>query len=303
MLILRLSLILLLVTPTITWAHGVVGQRFFPESITVEDPFPADEMDLLAPAYIKSPEGKELSLGFGYQKRLSLNLGLSIEAEYVSINPANEADPQENGFANPEFTLKYAVLRNPVHETIVTTTLSVATPNGATEIGAESHTTIAPGFLFGKGLGDLPESLGYLRPLAIAGAVSLETPFGAMTPDEQTSTLSYGLIVEYSIPYLQSFVKDVGIPKPFSRMFPIMEISFTTPVNGPNHGQTEIFANPGVLWSGKYVELGVEAQVPLNDRTGQNVGVIGLIHLFLDDIAPDIFSWTPFHGTLGPTRR
>lgn len=289
--------------PTTSWGHGVVGQRFFPESITVADPFPADEMDLLAPAYIKSPKGKERSLGFGYQKRLSPNMGLSIEAEHVSRNPLDETDPQKSGFANPEITLKYAVLRNPVHEAIVSTTLSVTPPWGSREVDEDNKTAIAPGLLFGKGLGDLPDSFGFLRPLAIAGAVSLETLVGTTDPNEPTSTLTYGLIMEYSIPYLQSFVKDVGIPKPFSRMFPIVEFSFSTPVNGPSGRQTQIFANPGILWTGKYVELGVEAKVPLNDFTGHNVGVIGLIHLFLDDIAPGVFSWTPFHGILGPTRR
>ena len=303
MMILRLSLIMLLISPAITWAHGVVGQRFFPESITVPDPFPADEMDLLVPAYIKSPEGKERSLGFGYQKRLSPDLGLSIEAEQVSINPFDETEPQKSGFANPEITLKYAVLRNPVHEAIVSTTLSVTPPWGSREVDEDNKTGLAPGLLFGKGLGDLSDSFRLLRPLAIAGAVSLETLVGTTAPDEPTSTLTYGLIVEYSFMYLQSFVKDIGIPKPFSRMFPIVEFSFSTPVNGPSGRQTQIFANPGILWAGKYVELGVEAQVPLNDLTGQNVGVIGLIHLFLDDIAPDVFSWTPFYGTLGPTQR
>jgi len=300
--ILNLILVLLLISPAVTWAHGVVGQRFFPASITIEDPFPADEMTLLAPAYIKSPEGKERSLGFGYQKRLSPNLGISIEAEYVSINPADPMEPQQTGFANPEFSLKYAMLRDPVHEAIVSAMLSVAPPYGARGV-SETHTAVAPGLLFGKGLGDLPESWGFLRPLALTGNVSLETPLGTTTPEEQTSTLSYGLLVEYSLPYLQSFVKDIGIPKPFSRMFPIIEFSFTTPVNGPENGQTHIFVNPGILWTGKYVELGVEARIPLNDRAGKNVGVIGLVHLFLDDIAPNVFSWTPFHGTLGATQR
>jgi len=289
--------------PAASWGHGVVGQRFFPETITVEDPFPADEMDLLVPAYIKDSDGKHLSFGFGYQKRLTPNLGLSIEAEYDINNPSDPTEPRTTGFTNPEVTLKYAMLRDPVHEAIVSASLSVALPYGSRDIGAESHTAVAPGLLVGKGLGDLPDSFGFLRPLAIAGKVSLETPLGTTTPDEQTSTLSYGLIVEYSIMYLQSFVKDVGIPKPFSRMFPIIEFSFTTPVNGPENGQTQIFANPGVLWTGKYVELGLETQVPLNDRTGKNVGVVGLVHLFLDDIAPNVFSWTPFHGTLGPSQR
>ena len=303
MMILILSLILLLVSPTVTWAHGVVGQRFFPESITVQDPFPADEMDLLVPAYIKSNEGRERSLGFGYQKRLSPNLGLSIEAEHVSINPVDETEPQKSGFANPEITLKYTVLRNPVHEAIVSTTLSVTPPWGSREVDEDNKTAIAPGLLFGKGLGDLPDSFGFLRPLAIAGAISLETLLGTTNPADPTTTLNYGLIVEYSIPYLQSFVKDIGIPKPFSRMVPIVEFSFSSPVNGPSTRPTQSFANPGILWAGKYTELGVEAQIPLSDGTGHNVGVIGLVHLFLDDIAPDMFSWTPFHGVLGPTQR
>lgn len=288
--------------PVTSWGHGIVGQRFFPATITVEDPIPADELALLVPAFIKSPEGKEKSFEFEYQKRLTPDLGFSIAAEYVSINPADPTESQQSGFANPEFTLTYAMMRSPVHEAVVSASLSVSPPFGSHEV-AESHTAVAPSLLFGKGLGDLPDSVGFLKPLAIAGTFSIETPLGTTTPDEQTSTFTCGLVVEYSIMYLQSFVKDVGIPKPFSRMFPLVEFNFTTPMNGPENGQTFILMNPGILWTGKYVELGVEAQIPLNDRTGKNVGVIGLVHLFIDDIAPNIFTWTPFDGTLGPTQR
>ncbi|HET8761038.1 MAG TPA: hypothetical protein VFN94_08210, partial [Nitrospiria bacterium] len=38
------------------WGHGVVGQRFFPESLSVEDPFPSDEADFPAVSFIKGPE-------------------------------------------------------------------------------------------------------------------------------------------------------------------------------------------------------------------------------------------------------
>ena len=41
--------------------------------------------------------------------------------------------------------------------------------------------------------------------------------------------------------------------------------------------------------------------MPVNTRTGKNVGILGQLHFYLDDIAPTIFTWTPFHGTLGPT--
>ncbi len=289
--------------PSLSWAHGVIGQRFFPESITVEDPFPADEADLLVPSFIKTPEGKETSFGFGIQKRLSPNLGLSIEFEHVKTTPLDPADPTLSGFANPEIMLKYAMLRDGPHEAIVSALLSVSPPWGDKDF-TERQTTLASGLLFGKGWGDLPDGLRYLKPFALAGTARLETPLGAIdVADDLASTLSYGLILEYSVPYLQSFVKDIGIPKPFSRVIPIVELSLATPVNGPAHGQTTAFLNPGILWAGKYVELGVEAQVPLNERTGKNVGVIGLIHLFLDDLAPDVFAWTPFHGNLGSTQR
>lgn len=48
------------------------------------------------------------------------------------------------------------------------------------------------------------------------------------------------------------------------------------------------------------MQLGVEAKIPLNDTSGKSVGILGMVHFFLDDIAPDIFTWTPFHGVLGP---
>src|SRR5439155_365480 len=40
--------------------------------------------------------------------------------------------------------------------------------------------------------------------------------------------------------------------------------------------------------------------IPTRDRTGQNVGVLGQLHFYLDDIAPQVFTRTPFHGVLGP---
>lgn len=33
-------------------------------------------------------------------------------------------------------------------------------------------------------------------------------------------------------------------------------------------------------------EIGIEALVPLNKAAGTNVGVVGLIHFFLDDLFP-----------------
>ena len=104
----------------------------------------------------------------------------------------------------------------------------------------------------------------------------------------------------YSIPYLQSFVKDVGLGAPFDRMFPVVEFNFTTNASKPNSGRTTAFANPGLIWVGRYIELGLEAKLPLNNVAGKNAGLNALIHLFIDDLWPNIFTWTPW-GVIGPT--
>lgn len=40
----------------------------------------------------------------------------------------------------------------------------------------------------------------------------------------------------------------------------------------------------------------------MNSHSGKDVGVKGLLHFFLDDIAPNIFTWTPW-GVIGPSRK
>jgi hypothetical protein len=114
--------------------------------------------------------------------------------------------------------------------------------------------------------------------------------------------VKWGFTLQYNLQYLQSFVRDIGLPAPFNRMIPIIEFAMQTPVEGREAGRTTGTVNPGLLWFGRYVQIGFELQLPVNDRTSKNIGFLGQLHLYLDDIAPQIFSWTPFHGVLGPTQ-
>ena len=48
-------------------AHGVIGKRFIPSTLTLEDPFPSDEMDLLSfQRSSKNKQGRETSVGFEF---------------------------------------------------------------------------------------------------------------------------------------------------------------------------------------------------------------------------------------------
>lgn len=90
-------------------------------------------------------------------------------------------------------------------------------------------------------------------------------------------TLSWGFTVQYSLQYLQSFVKDLGLGAPFDRLIPLVELPLETCLNRGCGGRTTGTVNPGLIWFGKYLQLGIEAAIPINDRSGKNVGVRGLV--------------------------
>jgi hypothetical protein len=285
-------------------AHGVIGQRFIPTTLAVEDPFASDEMNLLSfNRGSKTKEGRESGLGFEISKRLHPDFAVAVGWEYIFVDPSD--GPKIAGGGNPDINFKYTLLRSPQHEGILSIGLSVEPGGGGAKKVAEKVTTISPAIYFGKGLGDLPDGLNYLKPLAITGTMELGIPANRkLSGDEErnSTTLGYGFAIMYSIPYLQSSIKDIGLGAPFDRMFPVVEFNFETNLNNPQRGATTGFFNPGLLWVGKYIELGLGAQVPLNHRSGKDVGVRTLVHVFLDDIWPNVFTWTPF-GTIGPTQR
>ncbi len=286
------------------YAHGVIGKRFIPTTLVVDDPFASDEMDLLkVDRGSKNDNGRETSVGFEISKRLTPDFALGVGWQYLFEELTGGT--RTSGAGNPEFSAKYVSLRSPEHEGIFSLGLSVEPGGVGPQRVAERVTTISPALFFGKGFGDLPDSLAYLKPFSINGQFNVNNPANRTTgsgddKEHNPTTLDYGVAVIYSVPYLQSFVKDVGLGAPFDRMFPAVEFNFTTNVSKPDSGQTAAFANPGLIWVGRYVELGLEAKLPLNNVAGKNAGVNALIHIFIDDLWPNIFTWTP-GGVIGPT--
>ena len=298
-------------------AHGVIGKRFIPSTLTLEDPFPSDEMDLLSfTRGSKNKEGRETSVGFEFSKRLTPDFALGVEWEYIFVEPRETEARKTSGAGNPELSAKYALFRSVAREAILSAGVGVELGGIGPKRVAERITTITPSLFFGKGFGDLPESLNFLKPLAVTGSLGVNVPSRRRTVtltlneddeverevERHPTTISYGIALMYSIPYLQSIVRDVGLGAPFDRMFPVVEFNFETPVSGSEKRRTAAFANPGLIWAGRYIQLGLEAQVPMNNFSGKNVGVKGLIHVFIDDIWPNVFTWTPW-GVIGPTSR
>ena len=184
---------------------------------------------------------------------------------------------------------------------------------GSRRVGREPFTTWSPGLFFGKGFGDLPDTWPWLRPLAVTGNVSVDIPssvssrsFGDVDPatglrdvevERNAVALETNFALEYSFVYLQEHVKDIGLKTPFNRLIPLVEFVVTTPLNRGQSGQTTASINPGIIWSGKYCQFGVEALIPLNARSGSHVGVLGQVHFYLDDLFPHTLGQPLFGGS------
>jgi len=192
--------------------------------------------------------------------------------------------------------LKYQFFKSDAHEAILSLALGWEVGGtGRKAVEAESFSTVTPALFFGKGFGDLPDGFPFLKPLALTGVLGVKLPTRATTRkveddeveiERHPNIFQWGFVFEYSLPYLQSFVKDVGLPAPFNRMIPVVELDFETPLGRGQGGQTTGTVNPGVIWAGKFFQLGLEAVLPVNERTGKNVGVRGMLHFFLDDLFP-----------------
>jgi hypothetical protein len=314
--------VVIMLSAGVAHAHGLIGKRFFPATLGVDDPFVADELSLPTISHIKTrgqgdePPARETELSVEFSKRLSPDFGFSLGGTYRIIDP--DTGPALNGWDNMEVALKYVVFKNAEHETLLSIGLGWDVGGtGTKKVGAEPFDTVTPALFFGKGFGDLPDALQFARPLAVTGSFGVAMPTrranvnrvveedGTVSSEREVnpSVAQWGATLQYNLQYLQSYVRDVGLPRPFNRMIPLVEFVMQTPLDDPkNAGRTTGTIQPGIIWFGRYVQVGIEALIPVNERSGKNVGVVGQLHFYLDDILPQVFTWTPFHGVLGPTQ-
>jgi len=100
------------------------------------------------------------------------------------------------------------------------------------------------------------------------------------------NNFTYGFAFEYSLPYLQCCVKDIGLREPFNRLIPLVEVAFSTSLNRGFGGQTTGTIQPGVIWAGQYFQIGAEAILPATRLTGHGYGGVFQFHIYLDDLFP-----------------
>jgi hypothetical protein len=272
-------------------AHGFAGQRFFPATIATDDPFVSDELSAPTVSTIRNTGeggGQETDTSIDVSKRITPNFGLGFGETWQHFSNA------PSGFGNLELNAKYQLLVNAPHEALLAVGVDAEVGGtGARKVGADRFSTVTPTLFFGKGMGDLPDSMKWLKPFAITGTLGVGFPTQAGTTDpdsggveRHSNTFETGLAIEYNLQYLQSSVQDIGLPAPFNRMIPLVEFAFSTPFNRGRSGLSTGTINPGVAWVGRYFQLTAEAIIPANNRTGRNVGGVIQLHFFLDDLFP-----------------
>jgi hypothetical protein len=302
-------------------AHEIVGNRFFPATLTIDDPGVNDELSLPTVDSFNTgdvPPVRQRDISGEFSKRITQDFAVSFGSTYSFLSPTDPTVAGANGFQNLETTFKYRVFKSPEHEFVFSVGLSVEWGGtGAQNVGAEPFNTYTPTIYFGKGLGDLPDTLSWIRPVAITGQVGYAIPaqdftstasFDRITGTQTIDTefnprvLNWGGTIQYSMPYLKSAVMDLGLPDFINHLIPLVEASLQTPLSNTltSGTQTTGTINPGVIWVGSYFQVGVEALIPINRRSGSNVGVIAQLHLYLDDIDPRGIGKPIFGGSVQP---
>jgi hypothetical protein len=295
----------LLALPAGALAHAVCGPRVFPVTLTMDDPGVSDELSLPTVTYQHSGQntgspGDLTTVNLEYDKRITENFGVSFNDQWDHLASPNSASQQ--GWEDLLFTAKYQDCISPEHEFIMSVGVQQEIgSSGDTNTFADKYGSTAPTVYFGKGMGDLP--IGPLRALAVTGELSYAWADRSLKVSSMTDPISSnvttatnngngnawfgGISLQYSIPYLQSQVKDYGLPPLFAHMIPTVEFTWVSPGTRPNDVQTTWQAAPGIIYLADWYQVGVEALIPLGKSAGTNVGVIAQFHVFLDDVLPN----------------
>jgi hypothetical protein len=283
-------------------AHAVCGARVFPVTLTIDDPGVSDELSLPTFSFINNAAAgsREYDFEMEWDKTITPNFGVGVATSWNIYD--NRGDGTRSGWGNLDLSAKYSRCLSEDHEFMLA--LGVDREMGRTgtaATGADDYGSTSPTVYFGKGFGDLPTP--WLRPLAITGEFSYTIADKALKatpvvdPDSGLMSLQYnsgnpnqyfgGFSVQYSLPYLQSQVKDYGLPSFIGRLTPLVEVTWTSPATAPSQQGTTWTVAPGVIYSADWYQLGLELLIPANKAAGSNVGVIAQFHMFLDDLLPD----------------
>jgi hypothetical protein len=274
-----------------------VGDRYFPSTLATTVPTAADFFN--PPSYVRLPattSTRETDVPTTYSKLITKDWAVILTETFRTIELANA--PTRSGFDNFVIGTQYHLYVNPEHQFVFTIGGTAAIGGTGSSNVANAFSTLTPTVYIGKGFGDLPESMAWLRPVNVTANVAVAVPTQSTT---LTTTMSAAgvttfteiinpkvLLWSFALEYTLLTTTNYGNGKRYPQGWvPLVEFAFQTPLDGPNAGLTTGTINPGVIWVSRYLQIGAEAIVPIDARSGRDIGVRAQAHLYLSELLPD----------------
>src|SRR6202048_4989444 len=297
-----------------------VGDRYFPSTLATTVPTPADFYN--PPYFVKLPDTattREFDIPTTYSRLITKDWAVFFTETFRVIEDSNRGI--RSGFDNLVIGTQYQLYTNPEHQFVVTVGGTAAIGGTGAAGIASTFSTLTPTVYIGKGFGDLPDSVAWLRPLTISATVAVAVPtesstltslgtiniprtdtgaFTSLTPLPTGPTtlseainpkiLQLGFALEYSLVSNQyTGANRTGTRYP-EGWVPLLDFTTATLLNGPLAGRTTGTLNPGVVWVSRYLQVAAEAIIPIDAHSGRDIGARIQAHLYLPAIFPDFYA-------------
>jgi len=284
-------------------AHGIAGNRYFPGTLTFDDPSVADEFTVSSARATTSQasfDQHETDLGVSGARLLTPTWALGFDLGRSRVRTGDLASSNQR---SSDIFVKTELHRDDLNEELVSGSLGYGVVRTDFSGLGSSRNVVLPGVFFGKGFGNLPNSLAWLRPFAITGAMAAELPTRSSSdvspalsavPDfvdaqaQNVAVVHWGFAIEYSMLYRTTRFTPGKLPadEPLHQFVPLVEFQF----DSPRHGKTSGTMNPGLSYVAQTWQFALEAVVPVaGNGSKRPAGVRAQLLFFLDDLIPSIF--------------
>src|SRR4030088_3814863 len=169
-----------------------VGDRYFPSTLATTVPTAADFYN--PPYFVKlldtatTPSTREIDIPTTYSRLVTKDWSVFFTETFRILDVANKG--RLSGFDNLVIGTQYQLYTNPEHQFVFTVGGTAAIGGTGAPGIASSFSTLTPTLYIGKGFGDLPDSVAWLRPLTISATAAVAVP----TESSTLTSTSFGSV-------------------------------------------------------------------------------------------------------------